>query len=94
MAHINKHYKICYRVYQCVWGITNVVLLCLYKFAREFKIILFPLDKIFELIPWNDYNFSMVIEAMLGYDMRNPLDIMLLKWSKNRRLHNFLQSSN
>jgi hypothetical protein len=49
------------------------------KFAREFKVILFPLDKILEPIPWNDHNFSVVIEAMLGCDMRNPLDIVFFK---------------
>jgi hypothetical protein len=48
-----------------------------YKFAREFKVIMFPLDKILELIPCNDRNFNVVIEAMPGCDMRKPIDIML-----------------
>ncbi len=55
------------------------------KFAREFKVILFPLDKTFKPIPWNDPNFSVFIEAMPNCDMRQLVDIVLLKWSKRRR---------
>ncbi len=44
------------------------MLFCPCKFTRELRIILFSLDKIFKLIPWNDHNCSMVIEAMLNDD--------------------------
>jgi glyceraldehyde-3-phosphate dehydrogenase/erythrose-4-phosphate dehydrogenase len=65
------------------------VFFCPRKFVREFKVILFPLDKILKSIPWDDYNFNVVIEAMPSCDMRKPLDIMLLKWSKRKILHSF-----
>ncbi len=72
----------------------QIVFLYPCEFVRELTIILFPLDKFFELIPWNDCNFSMVIVTMSGCDMRKLIDIMLLKWFKRRRLHYFLSSSN
>jgi hypothetical protein len=91
---INKRYKIFSRVWQCVWALTNFVFLYPCKFARQLKVILFPLNKIFELIPWNDCNFNVVIKAMLGWDMRKPLDIVLLKWSRRKKLQYLLQSLN
>ncbi len=60
----------------------------------EQAIILFPLDKILEPIPWNDHNFNVVVEAMPGCDMRKLVDIVLLKWSKRRKLHCLLQNLN
>jgi hypothetical protein len=71
--------------------ITNFVFLCPCKFARQLKVILFPLDKILKLIQWNDCNFNVVIEAMPGCDMRKPIDIMHLKWSRRRRRRRRLQ---
>ncbi len=53
---VNKHYRICFKVCHCVWGITNFVFLCPCKFARQLTVILFPLDKILKLISWNDCN--------------------------------------
>jgi len=88
----NKCCKICSRVRQCVLGIKFFLFFCPCKFVKEFKVILFPLDKILEPIPWDDYNFNVVIKAIPGYDMRKPFDIMLLKWSRRRRLHSFLKA--
>jgi hypothetical protein len=60
----------------------------------EQAIISFPLDKILEPIPWNDHNFNVVVEAMPGCDMRKLVDIVLLKWSKRRKLHCLFQNLN
>lgn len=91
---INKCCRICLKVCQCVSGITNFVSRCPCKFVREFKVILLSLDTILKSIPWDDYNFNVVIKAMPSCDMRKPLDTMLLKWSKRKRLHFSLQSLN
>jgi len=52
------------------------VFLCPCEFARELRIILFPLDKIFESIPCNDHNFNMVIATMFGCDMWKPIEMV------------------
>jgi len=70
------------------------VFLCPCKFAKELRVIIFPLDKILKPIPWNDHNFNVVIEAMPSCDMRKPVDIVLLKWSKRKKLQCFFQSLN
>jgi len=77
MVWSDNYPRIFFRVCQCLWVITNFVfkIFCLCKFVREPMIVLFPLNKILEPISWNNCNFSMVIEAIPGCNMKKPPNI-------------------
>jgi hypothetical protein len=75
----NKRNKICSRVCQCMsLGDYKFCVLLSLQICKGTRVIVFPLDKNLKPIPWNDWDFNVVMEPMLGCDMREALDTMLL----------------